>query len=205
MRLFYDIFGRYGRVAKTPSYDKTTSQYQWSIHALLNSSFDFFLGYKKNPKKFLSVIAKVGKEYDYVGGFADAESCVGVYDNNGYPRTHIQIGNNNRKLLEWMQGIIGGSVHRNGDCYLLQMWGREAIEALRKIPVTHAEKVAAKQLILGYADNGRVGLEALGAYRALRRKIDAEVLRSISEAQLEWIRRHGRPHPRDPDQTISSN
>lgn len=94
---------------------------------------------------------------------------------------------------------------RNNNGHQLVVRGEEAVEALRILPIAHAEKVASKELILHHADGGSIGMEALSAYRDLRRRIDEEVRLYTMQARLEWIRRHGKPHQYDSDQTITQN
>lgn len=91
---------------------------------------------------------------------------------------------------------------RNDDCYQLRLRYYQALDVLTRITIVHEEKAAAKKLILHYANNGGIGLEALMDYRRLRRRIDDEVLLCTMQARLEYIRRKGKPHKDDRDQTI---
>lgn len=109
---------------------------------------------------------------------------------------------NNRQLLEWAQKSIGVSIGIDHDSYQLVLRGKGAVEAIRKLPLMHEEKVAAKKLILRRYDNGGIGLEALRDYREHRRRIIEEVRLCTLQARLEFIRKHSRPHRYDPDQTI---
>lgn len=202
IKLFDETFGVYGHISRTPGYNKQFSIYQWQLQILLNRSFDFLIEYKDNPMVFLSKIAESGFEYYYIGGLAEAESCVGVYNYRGRIRATLLIANNNRELLEWSRDIIGGSVLRHNDGYNLQLRDEEAIEALRRLPLSHEEKAATKELILKYFGHKGIDSEPLSAYEELRRKIKQQVRLCTTEARLEYIRRHGQPHPNDPDQTI---
>lgn len=155
--------------------------------------------------KFLDEILRSGNEYNYIGALM-VEGWVGIDYNQGYPRANLSIANNSTELLAWVQRIIGGHLlHSNNKGYKLWLWGERAIAALRKIPMIHEEKVAAKELVLYYADNGGIGIEALRAYQELRRRIDEEVRLYTMEARLEWIRGHGKPHKNDLDQSMPEN
>lgn len=199
---FDDNLRRYGHINVSPAFNKKYLYYLWQSHLLLNDTFDFLIDYKKNPLRFLSVFVANEHAYVYIGSLTDAEGSVGIKTNNGYALVTFEISNNNREILGWAQRWLGGTIYRQGDNHKLRLYGEKAVTALRKLPITHREKVAAKELILHYADNGGVGLEALRAYQKLRRRIDEEVRLCVVEARLEWIRRHGRPHPNDPDQRM---
>lgn len=202
IKLFNDNLGIYGHPNSTPNYNGATSQYTWYLSVLLNDSFSFLLEYKRNRMKFLRKISKDGHEYTHLGSQTDAEGHVGLEDANGYTLPVLIITNNDRQLLEWDRLILGGKIVRNGSGYNLQLRGEKAVEAIRMLPTMHAEKVAAKNLILRHYDNGGIGTEALREYKDLRCRIRYEVRSCTFQARLEWIRRHGRPHPQDPDQTI---
>lgn len=203
IRLFNDIFGKYGHVNRTPVYNKRDSKYQWQLQILLrNPSFEFLIEYKENPVKFLADKARDGYETVHIGSFTDAEGWVGIQFNKGHPRATVVIANNNRQLLEWTRKTLGGTIYPCNHGFQLVLRGEQAVYALRKLPITHEEKVPAKELILQCADNGGIGLEALTAYEELRRNIDEEVQLCTTQARLEFIRRHGRPHQYDPDQTM---
>lgn len=203
IKLFNYYFDKYGHVSKTSDYNYRCSLYQWQLQVLLKTqSFGFLVEYKKNPIKFLAEIAENCYEIDRIGSSTDAEGWVGIEYNSGYVIPVLSISNNNRPLLEWTQRTIGGCIGRNNDCYKLNLFREEVVETLRRLPLAHEEKVAAKELVLRYADNGGIGVEALRAYRELRRQIDEEVRLCNLQARLDWIRRHGRPHRYDRDQTI---
>lgn len=203
IELFDEYFGRYGHVTRYPGYNQQFSLYQWQLYVDLNPSFQFLIEYKKNPMKFL---AETRYEYICIGSQADAEGWVGIEFNKGYPLPALSIRNNNRQLLAWTQRIIGGSIDSDHDGHhQLRLFGKEVVEALRIIPIRHREKVAAKELILHHADNGGIGMESLKEYRELRQKIDDDVQLFTLQARLEWIRRHGKPHRYDPDQTVPQN
>lgn len=204
MKLFNDIFGRYGHVGSAPVYSSRQSYYQWELWVFLNVSFDFLIDYKRSPLKFLHKIARNGYEIVGIGSLTDAEGWVGIDANNGYPRAGLYITNNNRQLLEFTRRTIGGDIYPINDSYQLQLNGEEAVEAIRILPITHLDKAPAKELVLHYADKGGIGLDALRDYWELRRRIDEEVRLCKMQARLEWIRRHGRPHTKDADQTMLS-
>lgn len=163
------------------------------------------MDYKEDPIPFLSKIAGNGLQCTYVAALVDTEGCVGIYGDDKYQISVVNISNKNRKLLDWAQGILGGSISHSNTVYQLQLWGEEAIDVLRKLPLSHQEKVSARDLILHHADYGGIRVEALGEFRRLRRRIDEEVRSCTMLARLDWIRRHGRPHPKDPDQTSPEN
>lgn len=182
IKLFYDIFEGYGHIGRTPRYHKRHLTYQWNVYVYLNDTFDFLPEYKKNRVGLLAEIAE-----------------------NGYPRAILSIGNKNRQLLERTQKTIGGDIYRSNDCYQLRLFYEDAVEALRKLPLMHEEKVAAKELILYYADNGGIGIEPFKTYQGLRRRIDEEAQLCTLQARLEFIRKHGKPHRYDRDQTVPKN
>lgn len=202
IRTFGDNFGRYGHIGLTPGYIKRDHRYYWNVYIDLNSSFEFLIVYKGNPIAFLAETTDDVYEIVRIASLTDAEGWVGIDINEGYPRPNLSISNNNKQLLERAQGNIGGSIGRNNKGYKLQLTWRQAVEALRKLPIRHEEKTAAKEIILHHADKGGIGLEAVGEYRELRRKIDEEVRICTMQARLEFIAMHGKPHRYDPDQSI---
>lgn len=207
-RLFTKVFGAYGHVSSTPNYASRLEYYQWHLSVDLNNSFRFVLKYKKNPLKFLRAhISEDDAVYIYIGSLIDAEGWVGIYDNNGHPWTILSATNNNRRLLELGQEKIGGKIGNTslGHCHQLVLTRELAVKALRRIPITHGEKILTKKLILHSVDKGGIGLRTLREYRALRHRIDKETRLCTLQARLEWIRLHGKPHTKDPDQTIPKN
>lgn len=202
LNLFDDIFDSYGHVCRTPIYNKHCSYYELQPYVYLNDSFDFLSEYKSNPMKFLAETTKNGHEIVRIASLTDTEGWIGIDKDNGYSRVCLSISNSNRRLLEWTQRTIGGDIGRDKDGYQLRLYRKEAVEVLRRLPLAHAEKVASKELILRHYNNGDIGLEALREYRELRGMINEEVQSCKMQARLEWIRRHGKPHKDDPDQTM---
>lgn len=204
IRLSNDYFGKYGHISRTPEFNKHNSAYQWKVQILLNRSFNFIVEYRKNPLKFLARISKDNNAYEHMTGIAEAESWVGVYSDRGHPRVCLSVGNKNLALLEWARSTLGGGISPGDKVYQLKLRDEECIKTLRVLSIRHAEKAAAKELILRHSDKGVIGLEALREYRELRERIDEEVQSCITQARLEWIRKHGKPHTKDPDQTFAS-
>lgn len=203
LQLFRQNYGKHSHVGMYSSYNKQFALYKWQVYVDLNSSFEFLPEYKKNPLKFLHTFVYENRQiYVYLGSLTDAEGQVGITLSNGHPRAVLAIYNNNRSLLEWTQETIGGHIYPVRSIYTLQLHGEAAAEALRKLHLTHAEKVAARDLILHYADNGGIGMEALMAYKTLRRRVDEDVRLCTLQARLDWITRHGKPHKDDPDHTF---
>lgn len=205
IKLCKNSFVVYGHVGNISVYNEECSLYQWQVYVLLNRSFEFLYDYKESRRSFLQQFAENGYEYQHIAGEADAESWVGIYVDHGYPRAALEITNNNRQLLEWTQKILGGRIHHDNDSYKLALYGGQAIEAIRMLPIMHGEKVAAKEIVLRHYDNAGIGMPALWEYQALRLKVDEEVRRCKLEARLDYIRRHRKPHRHDPDQTIPEN
>lgn len=202
LKLFDELFGGYGHVGRLPGYNKQCSVYEWHTYVLLDRSFYFLLEYKKKPMRLLAEIVTSGYEMIRIGSFGDAESWIGIKLNNGSPQAVLSITNNSRQLLAWTKRTIGGRINLDKRVYQLVLRGYKAVQVLRRLPLNHEEKVASSELILHYADNGGIGAEALIAYQKLRRKIDEEVWLCTMQARLEWIRRHGKAHPKDPDQSM---
>lgn len=202
IRLFKDTFGEYGHVGMYPVYNRGQSLYQWQLYVELNPSFEFVAEYKVNPMKFLRTITENGCEIVLIASLIDTEGHVGIVGNEGHPRAVLVVTNDSRGLLEWTQRTLGGDIYPSNGGNNLQLYRESAVEALRRLPIMHEEKAAAKKLILHYADNGGIGTESLRAYRKLRRRIDAEVRLCTMQARLEYIRRKGKPHEDDLDQSI---
>lgn len=202
---FTDALGTYGHVGKTSAFNRSFLSYQWRVWVDLNGSFDFLLEYKRAPTKFLAEIAEGGYEIVRIASLADAEGWVGIELNKGRPQPALTISNNSRELLEFTQRTIGGCMNRSKSCHQLVLRRGEAVEALRILPLMHAEKVAAKELILRHHDNGGIGPEALKEYKEFRHKVDEEVRLCVLQARLDWIRRHGEPHRYDPDRTTPAD
>lgn len=179
--------------------------YQWRVWIDLNGSFDFLLEYKRTPTKFLAEIAEGDYEIVRIASLADAEGWVGIELNKGRPQPALTISNNSVELLELTQRTIGGCMNRSKGCHQLVLRREEAVEALRRLPIMHAEKAAAKELILRHHDNGGIGLEALKEYKEFRHTVDEEVRLCMLQARLDWIWKHDGPHRYDPDRTTTAN
>lgn len=204
IELFNDTLKDYGHLGSWSRYNHRSRfhTYQWHLQALLNQSFGFVLEYKRNPSRFLTEVCETGTQYDYIGSLM-VEGSVIITVDHGNAVPVLAIANRKLQLLRWVQEIVGGEVYPSGDIYQLILRYGEAVDVVRKLPMKHPEKAAARELILRHADNGGVDLECLWEYRAFRRKIDEEVRLCTMQARLDWIRRHGKPHSKDPNQTVS--
>lgn len=205
IRLSEENYGHYGHMGKTPVYLKALSYYQWILWIDLNVSFKFLVEYKKNRMRFLRKISESGYEYVGIASLTDTEGSVFIDANGGYPRAVLSIANNDKQILEWSQAKIGGGISRYQEGYKLRLYRKEAVEALRRLPLMHEEKTAAKELILRHFAKEGIGWDALEEYQELRRRVNEEVQLCRTQARLEYIRRHRRTHPYDPNQTTPKN
>lgn len=206
--MFTLVFGNYGHIHVWPRYHNRTGAfpYAWTVDVLLNSSFEFLLDYNRDPVIYLEENLDPKHYMVYDAYLLCSEGSIQIcVQKNFYFYPLFTIANNNRRLLEWEQNRLGGfSTDYNG-AHNLVIFGNDAVEILRRLHLVHEEKIAARQLVLYYADSGGFTLESLEAYRSLRRRIDEEVRLWTWQARLEYVRRKGKPHPKDPDQTVPQN
>lgn len=71
-------------------------------------------------------------ELAYVAGFVDGEGCMGIYANGTSLRLSVQIGQKDKSVLVYIQGVIGGSLSFK-NYWTLAWFNAEAAIMLRQI------------------------------------------------------------------------
>lgn len=208
LKLMDDLFGRYGRVARSPKFLKTWNTFEWESWVYLHESFDFLL--EKPPKLQAPFL-------DFFAGFFDAEGCIYLGPQKGSTKTNVrlEVANNNLDLLiscreelhkmGYFCTISPRPYHRKGDYaglarYNRDLWrlalGRKAevISLLSLLRIRHAERIEKRELVLQYADSPWV--EAAPHVHDFRQRLRAEVRESTSAARDAYLaRRATRPAP----------
>lgn len=71
-------------------------------------------------------------ELAYVAGFVDGEGCIGIYANGTSLRLSVQIGQKDKSVLEYVQGVMGGSLSFK-KYWTLAWFNAEASDMLKQI------------------------------------------------------------------------
>jgi len=198
IRLFYDLFQRYGSPYKYSKYNKVTERYGWALYVLLDRSFEFLL---HKPEK----IMKNDNFYSFLAGFFDAEGCLHIYNNKEWTGLSFSLYNNNEKVLKMIDkylreagfntkfGIISkknskidGGYYQSKDVFYIRMYNiKEIIKLLKVMPLKHGERHDKINIALKILENNKwiyIEKDVLG----IRDKIKADVRNCVIEAENDW-------------------
>ena len=204
IRLFFKVFGKYGRCIKCPV---KTRGYEWFLRSTLHESFNFLV------KKSQIVPENEKLFYAFLAGFSDCEgSWIVSHSHNKYIQTLFVVRNTDYKLLKQVErrleeigyhpelvvetkkdSRVGAwQLRATKDCFKLTVHRRDEVALLAKklLPYSrHKEKITKMKLLLQIA-NETQWPEVKNKVMAIRRKIKKEVKNCIEEAKQEWHFRH---------------
>lgn len=188
LNLFRAAFEGYGHVASIPSYNRRTSEYQWSTRVILHPSFSFLLRKTKRVPKWIARDKLLFLHF--LAGFVDAEGSIWATFRDGEHRRKVaesclSISNTNVQLLRhiaslakeysprlWLSKRAGSATSRKGAIRKKDVWEvtvsrRASLSALlRVLPLRHSEKIERSALVVELAagcewERGRKRFEAL--------------------------------------------
>jgi len=210
--LFHSLFEPYGHVYQDPRYKKDTKSYEWNLYTIVDDSFDFLLDDWAEVWKW--VAQKDSTLIAYLAGILDAEGSVGIHSNGTGTSIRAMFYNTNQELLFFIKGALeklgygptgpyldkrkGTStskyrIERKKDYYKLALQRfDDAKDLIRRLPITHSEKVRRKQLALSIS-LGQAWSTVEPQIQALRTTIRDERNAFVLEAETVYLRRHQVP------------
>lgn len=201
------LFRPYGIIILQPSLNKTFTVYELHIVTLLHESFDFLVEYKEDRANFLESLNR-GEKWRYVSGLIDSEGSLNVLLNKSkeyyYPAVYIQ--HTKFEIIRWLKENFGGNYYKRKnyrdklshyahDYWVWAIYGRGAINMLKKLELRHAEKMKQRSIILENMNNLKTAKQLLRQYKQLieREKANFQLfLRKLAKSN-KTIRFHPPP------------
>jgi hypothetical protein len=191
-QLFRKIFTRFGHPTLTPGYHPR-GYYQYHLAVSLHQSFEPFL------RKLEKTPAWVPQSSDdpifqaYLAGLIAAEGCIRLYNGNHRAHAVLHITLNKPSLLSQLSRIVGGNLYEVQRAWRLVIYGKVAVELLHCLDILHQEKVDKAKLVVDYAGRNWPTVEPI--WLGLVAGIKVQVSKYKAHARLEYIEKHGIPHP----------
>jgi hypothetical protein len=192
-QLFRDIFSPYGHPTASPSYEACNRYYRYLLSVYLHDSFGGVL------TKSINIPGWIPRSKDdpifesYLSGLIAAEGCVRLYDGHGRADSVLHITLNKPYLLRELSHLIGGRLYEVPRAYRLVIYGQAALNLLRCLNLRHDEKVRKSQLMIAHTGERWAVVERY--WNELIRSIKAGVKGPTAGARLDYIAKHGAPHP----------
>lgn len=186
-RLFEFLFGKYGRVGKSPSLSK--GSYEWANYCYLDKSFEFLL--KKPPEVPLEISSDEDLIISFLAGYLDAGGNFGIYPHGNSASFSLRVNSEDELILKGLARklkLMGNHVYlklevKHGwpnryrrDMWTLGMFRKaEILSLLPRLPLRHDEKTRWRNLML--ATGNASWSQASSAVARLR----AEILNEVSD------------------------
>ena len=167
-RLFRILFEPFGHVYQYPRYKEDTKTYEWNLHTILDSSFEFLLEDRSTSWNWIQEEATT--ILAYISGAWDAEGSVGIFKNANCTAILLSVYNTNTDFLDYIQRMLVKIGYHPVGPYLDKRKGTvtskykierkkdywklvvasfdESQSLLRRLPLQHPEKIARKELAL---------------------------------------------------------
>lgn len=202
--LFQTLFSRYGHVYHYPIKDDL-DRFKWKVAVRLDRSFDFLL--RSLSSGAIAGLSSPGLRAAWLAGLIDTDGNVGIAHSGDCARFRIAVSSSDLSLLSEvknlarMDGYTFDGPCRTGDKgYVTKKFGiayqedhwvimlqrnGEVKRMLSVLPLMHAEKVAAKNLILGTGlavkwDSIRLAVEEL------RNNVARQVAEYAHQAEIAY-------------------
>ena len=95
-RLFDFLFGKYGRVGKSPSVNNGT--YEWANYCYLDTSFDFLL---EKPERIPARILNDDELFiAFLAGYLDAEGSFRIYRQRSAAAFSLRVNSEDEQILK---------------------------------------------------------------------------------------------------------
>lgn len=191
-RLFHDVFEHYGHPTSRPGYDPR-GYYRYYLYVYLHHTFEPVLRKAEIMPEWIPRLSNDPVFESYLSGLIAAEGCIRLYKSNDRAHAVLHITLNKPRLLNELSKIVGGRLYEVQRAWRLVIYGRAAVVLLRHINIRHEEKVAKAKLVMDLVGERWCKVEPL--WREVVGRIGLQVNEYKSEAKLDYVRRHGLPHP----------
>ncbi len=195
-----NTFGPYGRSVVYPATNPTG--YCWRLACDLPVDFAFL---KTKALVAPKVDGSLSVEFtEGLSGFGDAEGHVGLSSSGRLARGRFKVSNRVQRTIEsFREGLVSAGfdarsyelVWNGTPQYELEVAGKDAVQLLPLLRFRHAEKIAAKQLVLKYHGTPwDVAGKLYGRFRdRIKRQRDefvklAETAHNVWPMRREWRR-----------------
>jgi hypothetical protein len=190
--LFRHIFEHYGHPTSRPGYDPR-GYYRYYLSVYLHDTFEPFLRKSENMPAWVPRSRDDPVFESYFSGLIAAEGCVRLYQANNRAHAVLHITLNKPRLLSELSRITGGRLYEVTRAWRLVIYGKAAVTLLHHLDIRHEEKVEKAKLVMDHARETWSNVEPL--WGELVSRIKLEVNQYKSEARLDYVRKHGLPHP----------
>jgi hypothetical protein len=205
-RLLSSVFGKYGRINKTPARDRLG--FEWAVYAYLDRSFDLLL--RKPTLVDAELIANQQPFLSFLSGYIDAEGSFRIYQQDHYSAVALRINSEDegilrgiRKALSAMGYHVYFGLEKNrgmhyGKNYRRNVWSLglfrkdEVIDLVGRLSLRHKEKPEWVKLIVHSRTRQWDAMKAV--VTAHRRAIKDGVRAFRAEAERQYAAAH-RPRP----------
>jgi len=195
VQLFHKTFKGYGHPTTSPGYDPVHGYYQCHLQVSLDSSFEPFLRKSDVIPDWIPRHPDDPLFESYVSGLIAAEGCIRLYNNHGRADAVLHITLNKPVLLDELSRVLRGRLYEVQRAWRLVIYGKAAAEVLRRLSIHHEERVEKARLVVQHTGKRWSAVEPL--WNKLVSDIRTEVNQYKRAARLEYIQRHGTPHPRE--------
>lgn len=205
IKLFYEIYGRYGRCNKISCKNKSLRSYCWKLYCYFNKSFDFLI------RKPLRVPKRNNLFYSFLAGYADADGSWVIEGKKERVYFVFEIGSENAKLLSQIkeklvkngchpsltsikkkENEVDRSSDTNKSFHILSLTRRKEVIYLAERILKysrHEEKLAKIKLMLKVKNKKRWS-EVKDEVEKLRKQIKSDVKECIKQAKEDYRKRH---------------
>lgn len=191
-QLFRKIFTRFGHPTLRPGYNPR-GYYQYHLAVSLHRSFEPFLRKLENMPVWVPQSSDDPIFQAYLAGLIAAEGCIRLYCGNRRAHAVLHITLNKPSLLVQLSRIVGGNLYEVQRAWRLVIYGKAAVELLRRLDIRHQEKVDKAKLVMDHAGEKWPTVEPL--WLGLVNSIKVQVNKYKAQARFEYIEKHGSPHP----------
>lgn len=193
--VFRSVFQRYGHVTRLAGFEGLHSYYHYYLATYLNPSFEPVLA------KGTGLPTRIPREpgnallNNYLAGLVDAEGTVRLYNSHGRADAVLFVTINKYQLLNNLKRVLGGNLYWHERAWRLVFYGKRAVDLLRQMNLKHREKISKSVIVQSMT--GKSWSKAENDWLDVVERIRNEVLEYKASARSEYVRIHGRPHPKD--------
>ncbi len=193
--LFRNAFERYSHVRRLALFDDLHFNYRYSLTTYLDPSFNPVLAKDARLPAHITREPDAPMLHAYLGGLVDAEGTVRLYNNHGRADAILFVTINKYQLLNALKRVLGGNLYLHERAWRLVFYGRRAVNLLGQMNLKHSEKIS--KSIIVQSMTGKSWSKAENDWLVIVERIRDEVLKYKANARSEYVRIHGRRHPKD--------